>query len=339
MSSTTEEAIEALETTVAANCCLAVACTLYAFERCIIFDQEVELMWRRKMSLATTVYVLMHASMLAVLFTSVALLIVQGCDSGYRLAIAEISSKIVFRWAIGAISALRVYAINGRTLVSPAAISLLFLAYTLYDFYNASHLFKLEAPPPVGCLILTTMRPEVEHGLHISSLVCAAVAEVLVLVATWRATYRARRAADSSSMRTSVSGMLLRDGTIYFGVILILLVLNAIFELTIPDISITSLTYVLQTVCISRLYLNLRHAATTSDILLTSPSRLHNIYFSRFVGSLDGSLVFESDSHLDEDAEAHSIFGVDDNKVMKSEDMAMSDMAFPTAAFDEAKAA
>lgn len=48
--------------------------------------------------------------------------------------------------------------------------------------------------------------------VKIAGLICAAIAEVLVLVATWRATYRARKASDSSSFHTSVSRMLLRDG-------------------------------------------------------------------------------------------------------------------------------
>ena len=47
-----------------------------------------------------------------------------------------------------------------------------------------------------------------------AGLVCAIVAELLVLVATWRATYSARQAVrnSSSTMDTPLSRMLLRDG-------------------------------------------------------------------------------------------------------------------------------
>ncbi|KAH9842978.1 uncharacterized protein C8Q71DRAFT_735415 [Rhodofomes roseus] len=182
----------------------------------------------------------------------------------------------------------------------PVAILLLFLTYTLYDFYNASSLFKEPAPPPVDCILLSAMQPDVQHGLKISGLVCAAVAEVLVLAATWRATYRARRASDSSSTKTSVSAMLLRDGTVYFGVILLLLIANAVLELVATDVSITSLTYVLQTVCITHLYINLRHAAS-SNTLPGEDSQIH-VSFSRVLGTLDGSLVFGSDGYASDGA-------------------------------------
>jgi len=330
-STTTEAAITALNSAYTANCILAVACTLYVYERCIIFDQEVELIWRRRVSVASVAYGTMHVSMVTTLWTGVALLVTTSCNAGLILGVTEISSKILFRWAIAAISALRVYAINGRSLVVPSVILLLFLTYTLYDFYNACSLYKLPAPPPVGCILLSSMRPDVQHGLKIAGLVCAAVAEALVLVATWRATYRARKATDSSSMRTSVSGMLLRDGTVYFGVILFLLVLNAILEIIDTDISITSLTYVLQTACMSRFYIDLRQAALPESVP-TNHSQIH-VSFSRFVDTLEGSLVFGADGYVGEDEfNDDSSFGPNDNWGVKSVDVegiAMTNMTNP----------
>lgn len=66
------------------------------------------------------------------------------------------------------------------------------------------------------------------------------------------------------------------------------------------------LTSRLQAVCISHLYLNLRHAATNPDAAQTSSASFQDGYLSRIVGSLDGSLVFASDDHGEGVAETDS---------------------------------
>lgn len=53
---------------------------MYVYERCLILDQEVVLIWRRKWSLAFAVYLLMHVSMFTVLWSSVATAAVTGCE-------------------------------------------------------------------------------------------------------------------------------------------------------------------------------------------------------------------------------------------------------------------
>ena len=67
----------------------------------------------------------------------------------------------------------------------------------------------------------------------------------------------------------------------------------------------------LQAVCVSHLYLNLRHAATIPDPAQTTTALNQDDYFSRVVGSLDGSLVFASDDDDDGDTETDSTPSVD----------------------------
>ena len=111
---------------------------LYIYERFLVFGQEVKLIWRRKLTIPTIVYIMMHMSTVASLCTSVALLAVTGCEvscplnkkhgvfncvnrgtapfnifgtywsrsklvtgSGFILALAETASSILFRWTIG----------------------------------------------------------------------------------------------------------------------------------------------------------------------------------------------------------------------------------------------
>ncbi|TFY59917.1 hypothetical protein EVJ58_g5474 [Rhodofomes roseus] len=346
----TTAAIDAFETFFVTNCLIAAATTLYVYDRCISLDQEIELVWRRRLSVATIVYVLMHVSLLVNIVTIVALLVVTGCDRVYprdyrnsmynnislghrRCAAYRLPSWQKLTHLYAAISALRVYAINGRAIGVPSAIILLFLMYTSYDFYNACSLYKLKAPPPVGCLILTSMRPTAQHGLRIAGIVCAIVAEVLVLVATWRATYKVRQMVNDSSMRRSVSGLLLRDGTIYFGMIVILFIIGAIFEYTVTDISITGLTYVLQAICITRLYVNLRHAASSTGH--TSPSGMYEVEISRVLGSLDRSLVFvPSDLSASEETDSHYTLDTIASMGVKFDNVEMTDMANLSSSFD-----
>ncbi|KAH9842996.1 uncharacterized protein C8Q71DRAFT_720382 [Rhodofomes roseus] len=337
-------AIDAFETFFVTNCLIAAATTLYVYDRCISLDQEIELVWRRRLSVATIVYVLMHVSLLVNIVTIVALLVVTGCDRVYprdyrnsmynNISLGHRSwQKLIHLYA--AISALRVYAINGRAIGVPSAIILLFLMYTSYDFYNACSLYKLKAPPPVGCLILTSMRPTAQHadcverlsGLRIAGIVCAIVAEVLVLVATWRATYKVRQMVNDSSMRRSVSGLLLRDGTIYFGMIVILFIIGAIFEYTVESLDR------LQAICITRLYVNLRHAASSTGH--TSPSGMYEVEISRVLGSLDRSLVFvPSDLSASEETDSHYTLDTIASMGVKFDNVEMTDMANLSSSFD-----
>lgn len=64
----------------------------------------------------------------------------------------------------------------------------------------------------------------------------------------------------------------------------------------------------LQAVCISHLYLNLRHAATVPDPAQTSSEIIQDSYVSRIVGSLDGSLVFASEDNTEGSTETDNIF-------------------------------
>lgn len=70
--------------------------------------------------------------------------------------------------------------------------------------------------------------------------------------------------------------------------------------------------------------MNLRHAASASSIQFTTPSSIHNVSFSRLVGTLDGSIHFSSDGQ-DEETE----YDAYRDKAVRSdpEDIAMTDFA------------
>ena len=72
-----------------ANSKSALPIALYIYERYLILDQEVMLMWRRQLSLASAIYLLMHVSMFTVLWSSVATAAVTGCEVRLRCQIQK----------------------------------------------------------------------------------------------------------------------------------------------------------------------------------------------------------------------------------------------------------
>ena len=62
------------------NINLTLPAALYVYERSLVFGQEVELVWQRKVTFPTIVYAVMHLSTVTSLCTSVALLAVTSCE-------------------------------------------------------------------------------------------------------------------------------------------------------------------------------------------------------------------------------------------------------------------
>ncbi|TFY64152.1 hypothetical protein EVJ58_g2795 [Rhodofomes roseus] len=64
------------------NCSLIAACAIYAYDRCLTLWREVNLIWtRKKMSVATGLYFLMHVSLVFFLAFEVAYTTIKTCDA------------------------------------------------------------------------------------------------------------------------------------------------------------------------------------------------------------------------------------------------------------------
>ncbi|RDX49773.1 hypothetical protein OH76DRAFT_511381 [Lentinus brumalis] len=105
-----------------------------------------------------------------------------------------------------------------------------------------------------------TYRPEaLRTVIAVMTRTCVLLGDVLVLFITWHSTYRMWRDGRTARFRASLSTLLLRDGTIYFIVILILSALQLLF-LFVNDVRNIETTFAdtLMPLLISRLILNLR---------------------------------------------------------------------------------
>ncbi|OBZ72798.1 hypothetical protein A0H81_07334 [Grifola frondosa] len=117
----------------------------------------------------------------------------------------------------------------------------------------------------------------------ISSRTCLIASDALVLAVTWSKTYQLRKAAQQAQVKASLLTLLLRDGTIYFVVLLILNALHIVFNFVeqVPFVSIFADAFT--SILISRFILNLREV----DIHVHGGMRSGRATF-------DGSMSYQS---------------------------------------------
>ncbi|KZT63912.1 hypothetical protein DAEQUDRAFT_815361 [Daedalea quercina L-15889] len=220
------------------NCLTAMTATIYSYDRCITLSKEVDLLWRlRRISLATGLYILLHISAIGYTYTNVATMIATGCKSNYILETIFSFSAVLFHIANGGFMALRAYAISGRS--TPLASVVFFFAVlpAALDIYSICMTTTIPAPMPIGCVV-TNASERVARTTGITEQASALVAEVLFAVAIWRHASMVK-AAGIAQMNTPLTVVLLRDGTLYFVTILVLLITD--IALVILDVQCASM--------------------------------------------------------------------------------------------------
>ncbi|TFY56786.1 hypothetical protein EVJ58_g7427 [Rhodofomes roseus] len=129
-----------------------------------------------------------------------------------------------------------------------------------------------------------------------SCMVATAAADVIVLVVTWRNTYNIQKEASVVNLRTPTITLLLRDGTIYFTLLLILNVLHLALEITDVFWDITYFVTGFSSIVISRFLLNLRQVHADEERDGTQPSFIaSHVSGLNFASTIIGNLG----EHLD----------------------------------------
>ncbi|KAI0375732.1 hypothetical protein BV20DRAFT_1048009 [Pilatotrama ljubarskyi] len=259
------------------QCCDLAAFALIFYEYIITFDREVSLVWGRKFTAATVLFLLNRY--LALLKYPIYIVnTYQISDEGYA---SNVISKILevlpyFVWL--SFSVLRVYAICGHSWRFGLLVALPGL------FPLASNItYDANYPEPIGCLWVSNMPHNVYNArmlpvpppfrdsyqadrriVLISTRTSVILTDVLVLSITWWRTYGIRKAAVEANIRMSLSTLILRDGTIYFLVLMILNTFHIAFSLTGRFTWTITLEEPLTTILVSRFLLNLREADGTN---------------------------------------------------------------------------
>ncbi|KZT68566.1 hypothetical protein DAEQUDRAFT_727680 [Daedalea quercina L-15889] len=289
------------------NYCIVAIMTLFVYDHLCTLDQAARFIIGRRNSMVTLLYHIINTLTLVHLLLYVALCWNPGCTSVYRLNIAASASSSALLLGYGVISALRVYALQG-----------------VANIYHCAHLTSVAGGSDSACLIISnvpdliiprTTFPRVcvvhvdgdyGHIVEIVLRVCNVLAETLTIGATWRVTYNTLKLARYVDVSVPLSVVILRDGSMYFSVLLLLNVAAAALWTTEAYQDISVFFHTSSTIILSHFFLNLRDASSVV-VSLSLPSSSGQSP-SRMFGSLGGSLRLsandevgtENDDSLDE---------------------------------------
>ncbi|OBZ67925.1 hypothetical protein A0H81_12162 [Grifola frondosa] len=226
------------------------ATALFCYDYFLTLGSEVEHIWRTKISIATLVfYAVRYSALFSTIF--VILDIIPGRDMTMEVRVFNQTTSTVFnseyisctvyvRIEMGmnfvllcgaaTFSALRAYALWGRNkwvLIFTLALGLVNPAISLYQYIiniPGVNTFTIES-----CGVVSQQPAEItEESAYIyvgyfGARASSVVADAAVLGLTWAKTFRMRAEAMECGIRTTFAAILMRDGTMYF---LILLVIN-----------------------------------------------------------------------------------------------------------------
>ncbi|EIW58126.1 uncharacterized protein TRAVEDRAFT_148174, partial [Trametes versicolor FP-101664 SS1] len=250
------------------NRCLIAVMALLAYEFLITFDQEVEMFWVRKMTGASVLF-LSNRYLLLLGYILVMCEYIPMSDTSCAQMV-KAQSVIHFLqylpWA--AFSGLRAFALNGQSWPLPTLIFLLSLMPMGVNFAQYSFGLTGSHDPTFGCLVEVNLTVPQAKTVTILSRVPLIVADILVIAVTWF-TMRRRVLRDEPGFRSplTLSTILLRDGTIYFIILLILNVLHltlTMISLVIPfdpSSQVTTVTEPVTAVLVSRFLIDLQTAS------------------------------------------------------------------------------
>ncbi|KAH9929220.1 uncharacterized protein B0H18DRAFT_1209960 [Fomitopsis serialis] len=305
---------------------ILVACAaVYTYDRMLTVGKEIELIWHRK-KIGVVIPVLfasMHLFTVLLLVLDMAFIpSPHTCEvkasfwnlrtghgtveaqrahlpsfSYYILYIAAGVNVCFLYFVLGAVSALRVFAINGRRYRFPAIVMAVSLVPVAANVLNLSTVYTLPTAYPFRCAVNWRLSLPLMRNVMLS--------DAMVLLATWQATGGIRRLAHGHNINISITKRLLRGGTLYF---FALLLMNAlVLALYISPASFVAgnnmalLSDVATTVLLSRLFLSLREAVlappdpTFSGPNTSQTSHWSDLRFARALGPL-GNSVTDSDA-------------------------------------------
>ncbi|TBU33886.1 hypothetical protein BD311DRAFT_684372 [Dichomitus squalens] len=311
--------------------CTLSALTLLLFDFAITLDREVELIWRRKTTGASVLFILTRYLSLAAYGVRSILMAHLSCGLFSYSALSILAQAVTYLqylpWA--AFSALRVFALSEEAYRWPTSIVVFVLSSLIFGMNFARlHWLAPVQNSAIGtsCAVFGAVMPsEINKVFSTVPRACLIAADVIVIFTTWHATYRTRATVRNAfapiSSRRTLSSILLRDGTLYFVVVLVMNIIYLVLTMQRSQVDVvTQVSYVVEltepmtAILISRFILNLQEVdrrpldislsttytwshAKSDDIVLTS----------RIVGSMGSSLLSLT---VDED-ERHG--GVHDN--------------------------
>ncbi|RPD61323.1 hypothetical protein L227DRAFT_652608, partial [Lentinus tigrinus ALCF2SS1-6] len=190
---------------------------LIIYEYCITFHREVNQIWRRGFSSSTLlVYAVRYPAVINPLFVLLDLVPWnrQSDRSCAILVRSEMALNVLLLCSAAVFSSLRAYALcaqNITILVVVLGLGLMNPVISIYTFVETPSTYEKH-----WC----NRSCEVSAGM-IGARASAMLADAIVLVVTWKRTWSIRVEVSSFARTSSLTQTLMRDGTVYFVVLLI----------------------------------------------------------------------------------------------------------------------
>ncbi|KAI0369027.1 hypothetical protein BV20DRAFT_968519 [Pilatotrama ljubarskyi] len=243
------------------------AFALLAFEYFITLDREARLVWDRKATGATVLFVLNRYWLFFQYITQVIttyplsqklFLTTRRCEVvGYMVIVGNGGPPFV--WA--AFSTLRGYALSGRKWWVAPLIFVFYVPDIILNCIYYSKLVPVALSPPFNCLLSNGLPESTWVHFTIAGRVCLIAGDLVVLIVTWSSTFGITRAANAAKVQMSLTNAILKDGTC----LLILNVVNIIVNAVPNNSAVSAFQDPITSILVSRFLLNLRDTFTSGE--------------------------------------------------------------------------
>ncbi|EPS93573.1 hypothetical protein FOMPIDRAFT_1063481 [Fomitopsis schrenkii] len=225
------------------------ALCLYCFDVMITFDQQIDFLCRRRLSLKTVLFLLVR-------ILGVCLLVILPAS-----ALTPTCERLVFL-----VATLRAYALSRGNSWVAAAIPTLFLIEIFANIFNSSTMHREDSPAYLGgCYWSNGANTVAVNELAIAGLAATLVAHLLTLIVTWRSTFSTIKLSNICEERSGIGAMLLRDGTLFFGTILVVDIVTIILANSSTYTGFTGFNITLVTILLSRFFMDLQESSDARD--------------------------------------------------------------------------
>ncbi|KAJ3546144.1 hypothetical protein NM688_g5546 [Phlebia brevispora] len=295
--------IAAYEESLTVNYCVYATLVIVCYEHLITIASEYELLWQRKWTGATWLFVVNRYILLASVVTQVTPVNAQPqtCEN----APLRYFTSLIFLLPIfisAAFSALRVFALLDRAYITAGCTLFLGLAplgILLYENVYVAYYYVNDSVLGSSCYAIGLLTRPVAFGakglaVSIAITVTTISADLIAIVITWLKTYRHVRQAATVGVDVSFGGVLLRYGILYFSVICVLNILQFLAA-AIPSSRVSNplITFVeiIPSIVVSRFLINLRESGDSpTPSSASKSSRFSTLNFQSHASTLPGVL-------------------------------------------------
>lgn len=251
------------------NSCLV----LIVYEYVITFGDEVVTVWKRKMNATSLLLISVRWAML---FNAILMHIPAKASTCQGVAILTTIPVLIGFVQTALFSALRVFAIWNRSYFWALLVLVLGLAPFITNVYaRAIAQYQYMTGIITACAVIEPLTLQQNKILLYTTRASLIAADLIVLVLTWIRTFSQLRESWRLKLPSSVSGLLLRDGTCFF----IALLATNIAQMATANTRVAPMSVVINVlppILVNRFILNLRSfdAASSASQAVTADAHL-----------------------------------------------------------------